>query len=441
MAFRDFFRAKHLHSDPAVRIAALVSLEPGTLLEVARFDADRDVRRQAVESLDDDGLMQVACRDSDPDVMLAAGARLRSAEHRAMWGSARPEALVLEALSGLSQAELTDVILAATRSTSALALLKHVQAQENLTRVAYEAANGQVRKQAAKRLPQSELVEVVLVEPKAKFGLALLEHVAADEHRLRIACGAKTQEVREQAATSLSEPSSIYQVLCAGVSQGLQKGLVRKLPLALLKEKLVPDADMPKGVRKLLEHRLEKFKFMVTEVTESETCTNCGQPLFIRAVSLEHPCEYCSHVSVWQRRHWTAGILEKPLRTLLACQGCETEVGETCGESCSTCGLSLSLQPTPDWLVNFHRDSRRVHFVEAPTAAGSKKTGEREPIHMACTQCNANLSVDADSPRLMTCEYCDAQLYLPSDVWFTFHSVPTKSAVRIVWGPVGERRR
>jgi hypothetical protein len=49
------------------------------------------------------------------------------------------------------------------------------------------------------------------------------------------------------------------------------------------------------------------------------------------------------------------------------------------------------------------------------------------PIHFACTNCGAHLSVDG-STQTPTCAYCKTEMLLPEAIWRRFHPAPEPSA-------------
>jgi DNA-directed RNA polymerase subunit RPC12/RpoP len=45
------------------------------------------------------------------------------------------------------------------------------------------------------------------------------------------------------------------------------------------------------------------------------------------------------------------------------------------------------------------------------------------PVLFSCARCGANLEVTADTKRILTCSYCDSDLFLPDALWRALHPV------------------
>ena len=53
-----------------------------------------------------------------------------------------------------------------------------------------------------------------------------------------------------------------------------------------------------------------------------------------------------------------------------------------------------------------------------------------KPILFCCPNCGATLPIRADSMRVLTCSHCEADSYLPAEVWHRLHTVRRR---RVFW--------
>lgn len=56
------------------------------------------------------------------------------------------------------------------------------------------------------------------------------------------------------------------------------------------------------------------------------------------------------------------------------------------------------------------------------------KDAAAKPVLFNCTNCGGNLKVTTDASRILTCEYCDVDLYLPQALWNALHPVKKRRA-------------
>jgi hypothetical protein len=71
----------------------------------------------------------------------------------------------------------------------------------------------------------------------------------------------------------------------------------------------------------------------------------------------------------------------------------------------------------------FGEDSDMFSFVpEGKAAAEIEKSSK--PILFTCPSCAGNLKIDGSS-RMITCNYCNSEIYLPDDLWLRLHPVKT----------------
>jgi len=98
------------------------------------------------------------------------------------------------------------------------------------------------------------------------------------------------------------------------------------------------------------------------------------------------------------------------------------------GEISCECGAKYFCYETPEWLAGLVPSLRQCISQEAPSSEGTSKdhvfTGEsQKPVVMSCPQCSGALSITAASDRIMSCRYCDSEVYIPDAVWTRLHPV------------------
>ncbi len=96
-----------------------------------------------------------------------------------------------------------------------------------------------------------------------------------------------------------------------------------------------------------------------------------------------------------------------------ACDATLTEVDET-GAVCPGCGTSCTIAAPPGFLRG------KAARVIVPLA-GPVDSAAATPIALNCPGCGAGLSINAQNPRLTTCQHCSSQVHLPELVWRRFH--------------------
>ena len=90
------------------------------------------------------------------------------------------------------------------------------------------------------------------------------------------------------------------------------------------------------------------------------------------------------------------------------------------------------------------------HHGHGAGYAGSRMSSPSDPIHFACTNCGAHLTVDG-STQTPTCAYCNTEMLLPEAIWRRFHpplllgtaepSCTHRREARHPRGRAGRRRR
>lgn len=180
MGFMDFFKPHWKHSDPAVRAAAIRSLEDDqqeVLLSLALEDSDVANRIAAARRLRDADLLR-RLRDRSPDRGIKEQAQKQLAERLA--SDAKADARTSDSIE-----------------KARAALLEIGEDQKALEDVARHAASVDIRKAAfAKLVHASAFQAVALGEDDEKLGLLALAKITRESHLEALAKGARNKAVR-----------------------------------------------------------------------------------------------------------------------------------------------------------------------------------------------------------------------------------------------------
>ncbi len=94
---------------------------------------------------------------------------------------------------------------------------------------------------------------------------------------------------------------------------------------------------------------------------------------------------------------------------------------------CPKCGVLLPTWPAPPYL-------RRAAVIQVflglrEAEQGRETTDETvRPVMFDCTNCGAPAKVTTESPRIISCEFCEVDLFLPQSLWSRMHPVRTRRA-------------
>lgn len=102
--------------------------------------------------------------------------------------------------------------------------------------------------------------------------------------------------------------------------------------------------------------------------------------------------------------------------------------------TCAGCGRAIETFPAPAWLREALPSARQVYNGERDGKEG-EDSGALEPefpdggkpVVLSCPQCKGALKVTAHSDRMVDCEFCGSNVYLPDDLWKRLHPVKTVS--------------
>ncbi len=92
---------------------------------------------------------------------------------------------------------------------------------------------------------------------------------------------------------------------------------------------------------------------------------------------------------------------------------------------CPACGLKHETFPAP----RFVRGSAvQVFLAVRENQQATVSVPDAKPVLFACPNCGANLHIDSEAKRIVTCQYCECDVFLPADLWHRLHPVRRRRA-------------
>ncbi len=109
---------------------------------------------------------------------------------------------------------------------------------------------------------------------------------------------------------------------------------------------------------------------------------------------------------------------ERPLQLEGVAPGMDRDVPCACGHATPTF-------PAPAWLAQL--DPQAAQLFDAEREGVERKAPvvpqASHPVSFGCPDCGANLKITTESPRILPCQYCKADLFLPDPLWRALHPV------------------
>jgi LSD1 subclass zinc finger protein len=193
-------------------------------------------------------------------------------------------------------------------------------------------------------------------------------------------------------------------------------------------------------------------------------CKSCGNPLPMNALVERIQCASCQTVADFPYQFWRKSILDsafgdtsdlkegegQPQTNMTGqytfhlmygkqhprCAKCKTPLDETKYEEysaagfavCSKCSNKVSVRTLPDPAKNIFVGVKYIMGEDADMFSVGKATMQTpnaiKPILFTCPSCAGNLEIDGKD-RVVTCKYCNSEIYLPDDLWMRMHPVKT----------------
>ncbi len=190
------------------------------------------------------------------------------------------------------------------------------------------------------------------------------------------------------------------------------------------------------------------------------TCSSCGQPLPINGPYKQLTCTSCFKETTispdiiadflndfeeefegFTEGQGSGGTLMSGSGTFKYsywrlepyCSSCKSplsipEVSDHTMIKCVKCNTEYHVSPAPHWLRNKVPSLRFCLTSQPPPEINDDKNikfneHSTKPVVMSCPQCAGALSVSQQSERIMECQYCNSEIYVPDAVWKRLHPV------------------
>ncbi len=108
---------------------------------------------------------------------------------------------------------------------------------------------------------------------------------------------------------------------------------------------------------------------------------------------------------------------------------------------CPACGAAHPTWSAPGYLSSKKlpggKRAKQVFMAPTEDSQGNAAPAAGEPpkpILFGCLNCGANLRIAIETPRILTCEFCEADSFLPPAVWNRLHPIRKRRAFWIRLG-------
>lgn len=93
---------------------------------------------------------------------------------------------------------------------------------------------------------------------------------------------------------------------------------------------------------------------------------------------------------------------------------------------CAACGAAHETFPAPK---NLHPGAEQI-FLGTRSSEQLAEAAQKDakPVLFDCTNCGGNLKITSATTRILTCGYCEADLFLPQALWSALHPVKKRRA-------------
>jgi len=200
-------------------------------------------------------------------------------------------------------------------------------------------------------------------------------------------------------------------------------------------------------------------------------CIECGESLIVDGPTTSLPCPACGSASSLNQHSWKKIFDQRKMVALQegwtissavdlhggfpffvthgpkrpSCGACgsvldlATAPPGTDGEVACPCGGSTSTFPAPQWLREVDPSAMQLfgavrQGVAPPATASVGIPDATKPVSFACPECGANLRIASDSKRILGCDFCQANLYLPDPLWRALHPAKKRTPWYVAFG-------
>jgi Zn finger protein HypA/HybF involved in hydrogenase expression len=191
------------------------------------------------------------------------------------------------------------------------------------------------------------------------------------------------------------------------------------------------------------------------------TCLECGESIAFEGPSLGVRCPGCQSAIEFDAKRWKMilgfrdqvkelGLQEGQIKNATSifgytvligfgpqrplCSACSgvldlsaTPPGTDGVVRCPACGGTTPTFPPPPWLAAVEPAALQLFGAArsggVSNAEAVASPNAARPVSFACPDCGGNLKITNETPRILACSYCSADLYLPDPLWRAIHPV------------------
>lgn len=188
-------------------------------------------------------------------------------------------------------------------------------------------------------------------------------------------------------------------------------------------------------------------------------CRKCGFPLPLNAVTDKILCRFCDSYNEISFEKWRDIISQEYSECVrisnyetksmsafatgtkvmvdygmsdVVCVACNNlisddvfeEIEQSKDHECSNCGSRFFIRRIPNAVKNIFPGATFIAGEDPHQITGResdfKEDDGNKPVVLRCPSCASNLKIDG-TKRLIPCEFCSSNIYLPDDLWFELH--------------------
>ncbi|MGC9367551.1 MAG: hypothetical protein ACP5FK_11000 [bacterium] len=92
---------------------------------------------------------------------------------------------------------------------------------------------------------------------------------------------------------------------------------------------------------------------------------------------------------------------------------------------CPQCGNNIPIDSPPDWLKQEFPGITALYNCLLRDPSSDNSTSSDKIVVFTCPKCGGALDIDGKD-RMVECNFCGADIYLPDDLWLRLHPVKVK---------------
>jgi hypothetical protein len=341
--------------------------------------------------------------------------------------------------------------------------VKEITDQAILEEIALHDSHYKVRKMAVHKLKDQDILkEIARNDSRSAVRAAAVSRITDQPFLVGIARDDPEPKVALSAIKKIKDSSALYEIVKKGKSINVQIQVLSKISDIEILSDIVKTTE-DKRLKKAADKRLSQFRPKYNMLKIEIKCPECSQPFFINGPFRQLKCNFCTSAIDLDKKFWR-GILKDSFSggyTVLGYsfgfKGLDFLAGERmprctdCGKklqcndvptgsqgtvTCQFCNFENTTFPAPEWMRKMSNKNRYPEQIFCAEQEGDEEKIQSKgvkPIVTSCLQCGGNLQITADTPRNVTCSYCNTTQYLPDPLWFALHPIKTKRAWYIRW--------